>query len=640
MTVTTEAAVPGADFAVASDGIWYPERVAATVEPVTVGYLGYVVEPTRGGATGQAGIWLGPLEGATTRVSQDQPSTNLAFGSSAGGQVLGYAVSGAETSTVVLRSLDSGDERRHEIAGAAEAVAWMADGALLVLLAEAGADTASLSSGKPLAARGPLARSNRRPVGWRRLWRLDPSSGAVAVVSPAGLSVWEFASLPAGRIVAITSSDPSEAGWYRSALTVLGPGPDEWRTVHTASWPISSLTVSPDGAAVAFLEGWTSDRGLGTGTVRVADLASGTVTELVEPAGVDVTWLQWSADGRLWFAGWQGLGTAWGWIDAPLTAAPRATARHESADVITSRWHPQVVPLTGNRALAVRSTVAEPPEVCLLSMDGTAANHSGLNADATRSRDFIVQEVRWSVDGVELEGLLALPRDACGPVPLVVDIHGGPSVTYHHSWDVTWAETLTSQGYGLFLPNPFGGPGRGQSFARQNLGDPAGVEFAQILAGVRHLAAAGTVDLDRVAAMGASYGGYLTAWAVATGELFRGGIVIAGISNLQSCWGTANNGPFYEFLCLGEPRDQRELYAGRSPVNAVSPASLPTLVLHGELDQCVPVSQAHELFATMTAVGVACELVVYPGEGHQTQRIDHVRDQRRRIVGFLAELLS
>lgn len=70
---------------------------------------------------------------------------------------------------------------------------------------------------------------------------------------------------------------------------------------------------------------------------------------------------------------------------------------------------------------------------------------------------------------------------------------------------------------------------------------------------------------------GASYGGYLTAWAVATGELFRGGIVITGISKLHSCRGTANNGPFYEFLCLGAPRDQRgrivdflaELLSGR-----------------------------------------------------------------------------
>jgi dipeptidyl aminopeptidase/acylaminoacyl peptidase len=250
-----------------------------------------------------------------------------------------------------------------------------------------------------------------------------------------------------------------------------------------------------------------------------------------------------------------------------------------------------------------------------------------------------VSEVRWEYEGVTLEGLLATPSGGSAAHPLVVDIHGGPSVAYHQSWDMLWAETLCGAGYAVFMPNPYGGPGRGESFARMNLGDPAGAEFDQIVAGVDHLGEANVIDVERVAAMGASYGGYLTAWAVARGERFRGGIVIAGISNLQSCWGTANNTPFYEFLCDGAPHEQPERYASRSPVTMVSKASLPALILHGELDQCVPLGQARELYTSLTSANVAVELVAYPGEGHQVQSIDFKRDQRQRILEFLRNVM-
>jgi len=70
-------------------------------------------------------------------------------------------------------------------------------------------------------------------------------------------------------------------------------------------------------------------------------------------------------------------------------------------------------------------------------------------------------------------------------------------------------------------------------------------------AGVARCVEDGIADPGRVAAMGASYGGYLTAWAIAGGTPFRCGVVIAGMSDLVSCWGTANNAPFYDYLLQG-----------------------------------------------------------------------------------------
>jgi dipeptidyl aminopeptidase/acylaminoacyl peptidase len=306
---------------------------------------------------------------------------------------------------------------------------------------------------------------------------------------------------------------------------------------------------------------------------------------------------------------------------------------------VNSRWHPEVVPLGGDAVLTSRSTEREPPEVVRLSPGAPPEPWSALNS-GLEPRGFTVQEVRWTAaDGLELEGLLALPRDAVRP-PLVVDIHGGPSLAFHHQWSMGSAEALTEVGLAVLMPNPRGGAGRGQAFARMNLGDAAGAELEDVIAGVRHCAAAGLVAGGRAGAIGASYGGYLTAWAVCRPDVFACGVVVAGVTDLLSCRGTANNNAFYDFLLQGTPRTAGAEYLRRSPVTAVDARTAPTLILHGEQDQCVPLGQAHELHYALRAAGVETELVVYPREGHQTAEPGHVADQRRRVRDWLTRHLG
>jgi dipeptidyl aminopeptidase/acylaminoacyl peptidase len=624
--------------ATSSDDVWHPERVTSSAHGATVAF---VVAPTRAGATEQSGLWAGELNGSPVRLGEEVPDTNLAIreGTDGVAEHILFGVTKEGHSECVIHEVATGEQTRIGLDGVAEAVAWSREGLPLILVAEPGADSASLTSGTPLLINGPFARSNRAPIGWRRVWRVDVATMTLEPLSPADISVWEFTPIDGGRVVAIASTDPTEAGWYRSTLSVLGPSPQEHRDFYRATWQITSPSVSPDGTRVAFVEGWSSDRGLGNGQIRCVGFDSGEVVDLEVATSTDVTWLRWREDNRLWFAGWRGLDMAWGTIDSPFSATSTVSIHAGGGSISVSRWRPQVVPTPTSAAISVHSSLYEPPEVCVIEPGGEVTRWSELNADVVRDRSLDVNEVHWEYEGVRLEGLLIAPRETPGPHALVVDIHGGPSVSYHHSWDTLWAETLCAEGYAVFFPNPFGGPGRGGAFSRGNLGDPLGTEFDQVIAGVQHLVASGLVDAQRTAVMGASYGGYMTASAVARGGTFRGGVVIAGISNLQSCWATANNAPFYELLCGGTPRECFDLYVSRSPVNFVSSSSLPALILHGELDQCVPVSQARELFANLTSVNVPAELVIYPGEGHQVRRIDYIRDQRRRIVEFLRDIM-
>jgi dipeptidyl aminopeptidase/acylaminoacyl peptidase len=601
-----------------------PERIAVSPAGDTAAF---VVPKRSDGKPEATGVWIGPLDGIPRRISDAVPATGLAF--SPDGGLLAFAVHDEDASRVEILAVagEAADSTRLE--GFAEALSWTAEG-LLVLAAEPGADSASLHSGRPLAGAGADPQVFAEPAGWRRIWRIDPGRDA-RPVTPAGPTVWEFAAIPAG-IVAVCSDDPSEDGWYKPYLALLAG--DSVTVLHRSDWMLSAPTVDPVGQHVAFIEGWASDRGLLAGEIRVLPLRGGEPRSL--DCGADATWLGWDRDGRLWFAGWDHLGTAWGCFEN--VDAPPAVHR-DAAALFNSRWHPAVAPLPDGDALSVRSTPEQPPEVTRLSPAGQSRSWSALNHDVT-ARPVSVRELRWAgAGGLEIEGVLVLPADREGPPPLVVDIHGGPSLAWPTGWTMTWAEVLAAAGFAVLLPNYRGSVGRGRGFGQLNLGDPGGAELEDIIAGVRHCAASGLTSGSPAGAIGASYGGYLSAWAACRPDVFGATVVIAGVTDLLSCRGTANNGRFYHFLLQAPLSTHAGAYLERSPVAAITAESAPTLILHGEQDRCVPVGQAHELHYALRNAGVATELVVYPREGHQSHEPAHIEDQRRRAVDWLSRYL-
>ena len=169
----------------------------------------------------------------------------------------------------------------------------------------------------------------------------------------------------------------------------------------------------------------------------------------------------------------------------------------------------------------------------------------------------------------------------------------------------------------MILPNPRGSVGRGQAFARANLGDPGGRELDDALAAVAMCRREGLVADRAPAVVGGSYGGYLTAAAAVLRREAAAAVVMYGHPDLVSARYGSNNPAFYDILLGGPPTDETfALYRDRSPVFHAHRDVPPTLILHGDGDRCTPVGQADELFRALLERDVPVELVVYPGEGH------------------------
>jgi dipeptidyl aminopeptidase/acylaminoacyl peptidase len=304
-----------------------------------------------------------------------------------------------------------------------------------------------------------------------------------------------------------------------------------------------------------------------------------------------------------------------------------------------SSFHARIVPSPDGSALAsIRETVGQPPEVVLREVgEGhpwrplTTFNRGHACPDYPE-----VREIAWQgADGLPLEGLLLLPPGGARPAAMVVSVHGGPTWSVKHAYDPGHALPLAAAGYAVFLPNYRGSVGWGQAFTRKNLGDPGGAEFDDILRGIDRCIAEGIADPDRIGITGVSYGGYMTAWAVANSERFGAAVMVSGISDLLSCEYACNHA-FCATMMGGRVTDEaaRRLFVERSPLVHVAGAVTPTLILHGRDDLCTPLGQADEFHRALAHHGVATELVVYPREGHGFQERDHHHDAWRRAIAW------
>jgi len=459
-------------------------------------------------------------------------------------------------------------------------------------------------------------------------WRTREVFGGKRVIRSLDLSA-------DGSLAALATAPDNELvhneGWSRVEVLDVVSGEltevtkEGWRDAHDSpfGW-IDDVQMADDGTALGFTISFD-----GFPTRAYAALADGDDWDLKEmdrPAGVSVDGgsLGWNPDSHtLVFTG-----------DAHARVRLYRQNLGESATVVTPG---DVVigsfafDVDGSKTLVTATTLDSPQDLYLVTSDGALDRLTSINPQVDNWILPTIETVQWTApDGAEVEGILELPpgwtKDD-GPLPLIVELHGGPTSATHlemRFW-IYGRTLLPAKGYALLSPNYRGSTGYGDEFMTQLVGRENDIEVKDILAGVDALIDRGIADPERLGVMGWSNGGFLTNALIAETDRFKAASSGAGVLDQVLQWAVEDTpGHVINFMGAALPWQNPEHYLKGSPLYGLASATTPTLIHVGGNDPRVPPAHSRGLYRALKIyLSVPAELVVYPGAHHGLRTYTH-----------------
>ncbi|MBB5897342.1 serine hydrolase [Kutzneria kofuensis] len=286
---------------------------------------------------------------------------------------------------------------------------------------------------------------------------------------------------------------------------------------------------------------------------------------------------------------------------------------------------------TGKAAI-VLTTPTSYGEIAVVDLDNggidirTAHGANDVELFPHEEREFTIS------DGTVVHGWLLRDPARTGPLPLLLDIHGGP----HNAWNSAaeavraYRQVLVARGWAVLLLNPRASDGYGEAFLTGAVGAWGVADAKDFLEPLDQLVAEGVADADRLAVAGYSYGGYMTCYLTSRDDRFAVAVAGGVVADTTSMSGTSDAGHFLAAAELGD--------ADSSPLAKVDQVRTPTLLLHGAADDRCPVGQAEQWFTALRTRGVPTQLVLYPGASHgfiYSGRPSHRVDYNNRVVDWL-----
>ena len=248
-----------------------------------------------------------------------------------------------------------------------------------------------------------------------------------------------------------------------------------------------------------------------------------------------------------------------------------------------------------------------------------------------------IKSVTWtSEDGTKCDGTVTYPPNfsADHQYPLIVAIHGGPQSSAQR--DLYFLpQLLASQGWIIFSPNYRGSDNQGEAFQTLIIGDPAKGPGVDIMTGIENLLNEGNVDTARLAVMGWSYGGYLTAWLVSQYQIWKAAIMGAGIADHLDMYALSDVHLFSSTLVGGRPHEKPDQYHKTSPIKYADQIKTPLLIISMSGDQRVPVTNSYRMYHALKDQGVETKFILYPTSGHTPSDPAHTRDVRIQMINWL-----
>lgn len=603
-------------------------------------------------------IWLRPAGGEAKELdlgggSQSRPRF------SPDGQRLAYQAGGQ----VWIVDLGTKEKRQlTKLSGGAEGQTWSPDGQWIAFLSTTVPSGSEVENAAYLKAKETSKISGRLYTTlmyrhWNE-WKdpkqvshlfVVPADGSAAprdltagfttdVPNFAGVSAGDgYAWSPDSRALAFESApEQTRATSTNGEIyeVALGGGPA--RKVSDNPAMDNTPRYSPDGKSLA----WRAQRRPGFEADKwelwVMDRASGKVVRTTQAFDQSFGDFRWQGHDLVAVSEHQGHADLFRWdgkglqrLSTDLHIEGFAMARDHAIVVSTSLTTPQDLYAldlkTGRATRATRHNEALAADLGLNPGENLWVDTVAVDGNAAKTHAFIVKPVGY---------------DPKKTYPVAFVIHGGPQGAWANAWHPRWnAQAWASRGFITVLPNPRGSTGFGQAYTDAISGDWNGAVMTDLMNTLDAvLKQFPNADPKRVVACGGSYGGYAVNWIAGHyPERFAAFVTHASIFNTESMQlGTEELWfPHWEFK--GWPWESAETKArwqSQSPSSAIAKMTKPMLVVHGELDYRVPVTEAFQLFNTLQVRGVPSQLLYFPDETHFVAKPQNSKLWYETVLGW------
>ncbi|PYQ42476.1 MAG: S9 family peptidase [Acidobacteria bacterium] len=407
----------------------------------------------------------------------------------------------------------------------------------------------------------------------------------------------------------------------------------------TADNPASDSTplYSPDGRYIAYRAqqrpGYESDRF----RLMLYDRKTGEKKDLMPDFGHWVGTYTWAGDSETIYFSAEHLRHSLIYAVGPISGG------HPQVRTMVGGYNDDVIVAPDRKKLIFsRMSLKAPNEIYTADANGEGCpartgevdkghENCSLNKDQalTHINEQLLSQISWSDDeafsftgahGDWVEGTLVKPPnfDATKKYPVKFLIHGGPQGAWGDDWSFRWnPELFAATGYAVIMINFHGSTGNGQKFIDAINGDWGGAPYEDVMKGLDYAEEHYPfIDKKRECALGASYGGYMINWILGHTDRFKCLVSHDGMFNAESAWGSTEELWFNNWEFKGTPYDNRALYQKWSPHQYAKNFKTPTLVVHGQKDYRLDVSEGLQLFTTLQMEGVPSKMLYFPDEGH------------------------
>jgi dipeptidyl aminopeptidase/acylaminoacyl peptidase len=614
--------------------------------------IAYVVTTHDGaGRPGRRLFVLTPADGRSVRLGGDESGSSPEW--SPDGTLIAFrgAVQGRRGLVVSrpdgggLRFLAEMTSTNSPLTFEGRSIAWSPDGRRIAFVsATPGPETAAASGDpvvitrylyKPDADEG-LTRfnDNRR----RHIFIVDAAGGEPRALTSGDLEEHSIDFSPDGREIAFVSNREQDPDlFYNPDLFALRVEDGRIRRLTATESAEYQPRWSPDGRTIAFL-------GTRRGLTDLETTMEDNHVWLVAADGSGRRELGAAVDNRQGAAQWSGDGAAVyttvqerghvRLIRLPLAGAPQALVADDGrvGDFSVGRDGAVAYAFTGRADMA---------QLHLRDASGRARALTDLNAEVLAGVEVAAVDTFTFVSNDfkhEIEAFLTRPVGLAEGTrhPLIVMIHGGPHGQQGPQFTFK-SQYYAHRGWATLQVNYRGSTGYGQAFADAVFRDQNGDEAQDVLYGVSAaLRRNPWIDPRRVGVEGGSYGGQLTCWLITQTALFKAAIPLAPIvNNLSYNYMTYYN--MYEQMEWGARPHEGNLMDvlwERSALKHVAKVKTPTLLVHGENDNDVPIAESEQFYIALRDVGVEAVMVRYPREGHGLSEPGHVVDLMDRSAAW------